>query len=178
MGLDRRCQRDRADCAVTSCQRYIRIGLHRMSLKKSLWLSGAATATWAIFIVLCLVGIDNARIGTLRSKQGLQLSKLGTSSIAPDNLPRAADLLRTSVPVQNRDFPIEALTQSRAWTTLQNTLSAYAERLKLLDAQNRELDHRLQKRSLWTDFAALGAIIINGLLLMLLKRRSGSSNNA
>jgi hypothetical protein len=149
-----------------------------MSLKKPLWLSAAATATWAIFIVLCAVSIDDSRIGTLRSKQGLQLSKLGSTSIAPDNLPRAADLLRTSIPVQNRDFPIAALTQLPAWSTLQNTLSAYAERLKLLDAQNRELDQHLQKRSLWTAFAALVAILINVLLLTLNKRRSGSSSDA
>lgn len=149
-----------------------------MSLKKPLWLSGAATATWAIFIVLCAVSIDDSRIGSLRSKQSLQLSKLGPTSLAPDNLPLAVDLLRTSIPVQNHDFPIAALTQLPAWSTLQNTLSAYAERLKLLDAQNRELDQHLQKRSLWTAFAALVAILINVLLLTLNKRRSGSSSDA
>jgi hypothetical protein len=137
----------------------------------------AFTATSAIFIVLCFVGMDDSRIASLRSRQSLQLSKLGTTSIAPDNLPRAADLLRTSIPVQDHAFPIDTLTRLPAWTTLQNTLSAYAERLKVLDAQNRELDHHLQKRALWTAFAALGVIIVN-LLLALSMRGSGSRNDA
>jgi hypothetical protein len=125
-----------------------------------------------MFFILCLVSIDNSRLGSLRSKHSTQLSQLGLTSIAPDNLPRAADTLRTSIPAQDRDFPIDELTRLPAWTTLQSTLSAYTERLKLLNAQNRELDHRLQQRSLWTAWVALGVIISNVLLYSLNKRRT------
>ncbi len=143
-----------------------------ISLKKSSAISSAAMTMSVVFIVLCFFSIDNSRLSILRSKQSLQLSQLGSTSIAPDNLPLAADIFRTSIPVQDHDFPIDSLTRLPAWTTLQSTLSAYKDRLKLLDTQNRELDHRLQQRSMQTSFAALGAILIS-LLLRVFVRLGG-----
>ena len=128
-------------------------------------------------MVLCLFSIENSRLATLRSKQGIQLSELGTTSIAPDNLPRAAELFRTSLPVQDHEFPVENMTRLPAWSTLQSTLSAYAERLKLLDAQRNEIDRHLQQRALWTSLAALAFIVATGVLSHLGRRTKDTKPN-
>jgi hypothetical protein len=135
----------------------------RANMKNRTWIRHAATATWAVFMVLCLFSIENSRLGTLRSKQSIQLSELGLTSIAPDNLPRAAEIFRTTLRAQDHEFPVENMTRLPAWSTLQSTLSAYAERLKLLDAQRDEIDRHLQQRTLWTSWAALAFMIANGI---------------
>jgi hypothetical protein len=138
------------------------------------WVTWAATATWAVFIVLCLVSIDNSRLSILSSKQRIQLSQLGLASIAPDNLPRAAEIFRTSLPVQDHQFPVNEMTRLPAWSTLQGTLSAYAQRLKLLDAQQQELDRHLQQRSLLTTDGMLASIIAAAILSVLSRRTRGT----
>jgi len=134
------------------------------------WVTGAATAAWAAFMVLCLVSIDNSRLSIRLSRQHIQLSQLGTASIAPDNLPLATEIFRTSLLVQDHQFPVNEMTHLSAWCTLQGTLSAYAERLKLLDVQRQEINHHLQQRSLLTSGAALASIIAT-LILSVLSRR-------
>jgi len=129
-----------------------------MSPTKSQWLWTAYMTMAAVAIVLSFFSIADSRLSSLRSKQNSQLSQLGIISVAPDGLPLAAMGLVVNVRVQDRDFPIDELTQLPAWSTLQTTLSAYAERLKLLDAQGRELDERLRQRSQWTSWASFAAI--------------------
>jgi hypothetical protein len=129
------------------------------------WVSAASTACSAIFIVLCLISISDSKLGILRSKQGMQLSQLGSVSIAPENLPAAGKTLRLRLAAENHDAEVGNASRELAWMTFQNTLSAYAERLKLLDRQSEELDNRLQRRSLWISLAALAAILANSLLL-------------
>jgi hypothetical protein len=111
-------------------------------------------------MVFSLFTIDNSRVASLRSKQSIQLSQLGhNSSIAPDNLPLAAEIFRLRLQSQDADFAVERMTSLPAWSTFQSTLSAYAERLKLLNTQSEEIDRHLQERSSWTTNAALASFI-------------------
>jgi hypothetical protein len=139
-------------------------------MKDRSWSEHAATTALAVSMVLCLFAISDSRLGILRSKQSLQYSELGLTSIAPDNLPRAAEIFRTSIPKQDSDFPIERMTSLPAWNTLNSTLSDYAERLKLLDTQRKEIDRAFQKRSSWTSWAALVSIFAALFLLQFSKR--------
>ena len=144
-----------------------------MFLKNADRLSNATTAARLIFIVMCLYSIDNSELSILRSEQGLQRSQLGSASIAPDNLPLAGEMLRTRLSAPDRDVLGENLSKELAWTTLQSTLSAYAARLKLLDKQSEELDHRLQQRSQLTTWAML-VVVVAGVVLQSLKRMQDS----
>jgi hypothetical protein len=144
-------------------------------MKNRNWITHAVTGTSAVFIVLCLFSVENSRLGTLRSQQSLQLSQLGSASIAPENLPRAADLFLTSLRVQDHEFPVENMTRLPAWSTLQSTLSAYAERLKLVNANSNEIDRHLQQRSLWTALGALAFIVANLVLILMRGRTKDSS---
>jgi hypothetical protein len=143
-----------------------------MPQKTSSRLQVAIASTLAVFIVLCLCNVVDSQFSTLRSRHGIALSQLGSASIAPENLPRSAELALASIAVENHEFPINDLRRSSAWAALTTTLSAYEQRLKLLNAQNVEWDHVLQQRSLWTGCAALGVICLNLALLIASKRLS------
>jgi hypothetical protein len=118
-----------------------------------------------VFFVLFAFHYNNSEIATLRAEQSMRLSQLGLTSISPENLPRAAETLRKSVPVQDARFPIDDLTRLPAWATSKDTLTAYADRLKLMDAQSQELDKILQQRARWTSLGTLGVSVVALLLL-------------
>jgi hypothetical protein len=135
-----------------------------MTQEKSSRLSHAATAASTMLIVLSLVSIDNSRLGILHAKQETELANLSLDSISPENLAKAPESLRLRIVVEDRDFPVKELMQLPAWTTLQTQLSGYAERMKLMRSQQREIGRQLSLRHLWTAIAALVAAMI-GLLV-------------
>jgi len=83
-----------------------------------------------------------AIINILQSRSNRQIGKLGINSIAPENLQTAPESFRLKLRVESRDFPVDEMTKTKAWTELQDELTGYSERLKLMDKQN-------DKRSDW-----------------------------
>jgi hypothetical protein len=138
----------------------------------------AYAITWSMFMVLCCFAIESSTIGIMRTRQRTEITQLGSTSIAPDNLPLAAEMFRTSIPVQDPSFPVDSMTRLPAWKTLQATLDAYRARLKLLDAHNAELDHRLQSRSIFISIAALVMVLANLVVVLIHRWRSGGATRA
>jgi hypothetical protein len=71
------------------------------------------------------------------SKSSLRLSKLDIVSIAPDNLKSAPELFRLKLKVESQNFPVEEMMKTKSWGELQSTVSAYTQRLKLIENHNR-----------------------------------------
>ncbi len=126
-----------------------------MSQRKSDRLFWAFMVGVLAFITTCFLSMSYSQLFSLRMKQSGQLIKLSTS-ISPDNLPLAGEIFQTGIAVEASDFPVEKMVRLKAWKTLQGTLAAYAERLKLLQAQSEELDRQLQRRMLWSSYVAVG----------------------
>jgi len=63
---------------------------------------------------------------------------LGIARIAPENLKRAPESFRISLRAESRDFPVEEMTKTKSWGKLQSTVSGYAQRLELIENQNRQ----------------------------------------
>lgn len=114
-----------------------------------------------MFCILFLYSIDNSRLGILQSKHRSALTKLGSKSISPENLPGAAKTFEVRIPVEDREFPVERMIKLKAWEELNDTLSAYAKRIELMQEQNEELNDRLQRRATWTSWSALAMISLS-----------------
>ena len=100
---------------------------------------------WTAFMVLCLACIVNTR-------QSIEVATLGSGTIAPENLKRSNDLLRTGIVVEQPGFPVEQLVSSHTFREHEARLAAYAARLELLERQNRE-------RGLWLSGLTLAAAL-------------------
>jgi hypothetical protein len=89
------------------------------------------------------------------------LSRLGNNTIAHENLPRAAEMFEVSIPVEDREFPVERMTKLKAWKDLNDTLSAYQKRIELMEEQNAEFRDKFQFRTEWTSWAGLVMISLS-----------------
>jgi hypothetical protein len=151
-----------------------------MSPRTARWFSKAATPMAAAFLVLGVFSIADSRLETLRSKHAAELTQLDFSNIAREDLPRPAEPFRSEVQLITDNSPLDDNTrlstsgasQSRVSTSpdplkrvddqkrkAENKLRASTERVKLLDAQRRELDRHFQQRSRWTFWAMLGCLL-------------------
>jgi hypothetical protein len=101
-----------------------------MKLNKSYWLSNGCVIFSTLFFVFCFIGIEN-------SISSIRVTKLGIVSIAPENLNRSLESFRLSLIVESRDFPAEEMVKTKSWGKLKSTVSAYAQRLELIENQNR-----------------------------------------
>jgi len=101
-----------------------------MKLNKSNWLSNGYVIFATLFFVFGLIFIVN-------SISSSRVSKLGIVSIAPENLNRALESFRLNLIVESRDFPTEEMMNTKSWGEFQSTVSAYAQRLELIENQNR-----------------------------------------
>ena len=102
-----------------------------MKLNKSNWSSNGYVIFTTLFFVFGFIFMEN-------SKSSLRLSKLDIVSIAPDNLKSAPELFRLKLKVESQNFPVEEMMKTKSWGELQSTVSAYAQRLKLIENRNRE----------------------------------------
>jgi len=100
--------------------------------RQSNWASYGYYIFCALFMAGCLLTIVYAEFG-------IELSRLGLTSIAPENLARAPKSFWLALRVEAPDVALEEMTKTKAWTNLQEKVSAYAERLELLERQRRVL---------------------------------------
>ncbi|OQY07743.1 MAG: hypothetical protein B6I25_00900 [Planctomycetales bacterium 4572_13] len=82
------------------------------------------------FFMFCLIFLE-ITISSIR------VSKLDTVSIAPENLNLALETFRFGLMVESHGFPAEAMVKTKSWGQLQSTVSGYAQRLELIENQNR-----------------------------------------
>lgn len=148
-----------------------------MAQKKRGWIETANMCVLTAFCVFSFWSVSDSRLSILRSRQSIELTKLGLTSIAPENLPRAAEIFQSSVAVEAPGFPTEQMTRLEAWKELQGTLSAYAERLKVLNAQGEELNRQLQQGRDWRSYLTL-ALAIGMMVLTVMNRRRMSKDAA
>jgi hypothetical protein len=142
---------------------------------KSLAKAGAAAS--AVFIVLCLVSIDDSQISMFRSRQDFELMRLERPTISRENLRDSEALLGQRLALEHPGIPQDAITSLPAWAEWRSTITAYDARLKLREEQSRELDRRLQRRSLWTSWTALAVIVASVIFRTLSRRQEGDSRN-
>jgi hypothetical protein len=137
-----------------------------ISAKKANWISHGSTAFSTLFYVFCVFCIVDVILSLQVSKLDRQGREHGMpTTIAPKNLEGAPEMFRLSLRVESRDFPTEEMTKMKAWSELQNTVTAYAQRLELMDSQE-------SKRSLVTVglylLSAIGVFVFS-----ILDRRNG-----
>jgi hypothetical protein len=106
-----------------------------MNMKKSDYISKGSIIFATLFVVFAILCI-------MESKYAINITNQGIDTIAPANLKSAPELFRLNLRVESGDFPVEEMTKTKSWGELQKTVSGYAERLELLEKQNR-------RRSLW-----------------------------
>ena len=130
-----------------------------LALMESKHASRAADVLLGMFVALTLVSVADSSISVMRSKQSMQLMGTDHDDSVPDNLLGDADIFE--IYLGHVGSPAEELTRSREWEEFRRHLLGYARRLKLMDAQNDEIDRRLREQELWISFASLGTIALS-----------------
>ena len=67
----------------------------------------------------------------------MSLSKLGSESIAPENLRSVGHRFKLSLAVEENSKSIDDFSESDSWLELESRLNAYADRLELYQQQGR-----------------------------------------
>lgn len=88
--------------------------------------------------VAATLSLVSSLASIIDSRQRSKGHELGIDSIAPENLKRSPDLLRSSIAGEIPNFPLEKLAASKSYKEHEVKLAAYAARLELLEAQNRD----------------------------------------
>lgn len=117
----------------------------KVSDKNMNWALKGQTVFYTLFMVFCALSI-------VESIAHMRLIKLDIDTIAPQNLPRLAEMFELSLKVESPDFPIEEMTESESWSTLQDKLTGYAQRLEMME--NYSLT-----RLKWTSYCTLASVI-------------------
>ncbi len=147
-----------------------------LSKWKVTWISHSFVICYSLLFVFCYISIADTKFSTRMTESKLQAYENGIpSSLAPSNLKRIPEHLRLSLQVESRDFPTEQLTQTKAWSELQNTLAEYARRLDFIEEQNRLWERRDMKRSDWFLYLTLACVF--GLLILDLSDRENRKIN-
>ena len=129
-----------------------------MKVNKVDWISNLIIIFNTILIVFCGLSI-------VESMSSIRVSKLGIESIAPEVLKQAPKSFRLNLKVECPDFPVEEMMKTESWIELQNSVSAYAERLEILKHQNRQ-------RSLWISLVSVVSIIGVGIFFFFKMKRN------
>ena len=101
-----------------------------------------------LFLVLCGLSIRN-------SKNSTKLSELGLTSIAPQNLLSSAESLRLGLAVETDNKSTEIISGSKSWAQHEKRLTAYTERLELLEEQRRKQSGLISKLSVASSLSML-----------------------
>ena len=128
-----------------------------VNARRGNWSSYGYTVFWSLFMAGCLLSIVLSTFGTKRSKFELELMGPGLSNtVAPQNLASAPESFRLSLRVEAPDVAVEEITQTKAWADLQESVSAYAQRLELMERQKRYVD----KQRLWLSGWVTGLTLV------------------
>ncbi|MBK1833573.1 hypothetical protein [Roseibacillus ishigakijimensis] len=90
-------------------------------------------ASYTLFFTFCGMSILDMRDNT-------ELSNLGTTNTAPENLRRSAESLRLGLAVEIGSQTAGQVSSSESWADLEDKLSSYSQRLELLEDQKRKRD--------------------------------------
>lgn len=120
------------------------------------------TVSLTLFFVFCGMSM-------LNSYSDRKLSELGTETIAPANLRRAAESFRLGLAVERHSKTIDDISDSDSWKELESDLSDYADRLELLREQRRSRNRLV----MWMYLAAAISMAVFSFA-----RRSTRSNEA
>ena len=115
-------------------------------------IGAAQHAMTAIFFVLCGLSI-------LQSLQSIEMSKLGGTSIAPENLRRAGESFQIGLAVDLKDMP--DYTATRSWRELNEELDAYATRLELHTTHQRRMQFIIMIAYMVSGFGMAGLSIVS-----------------
>jgi hypothetical protein len=116
----------------------------RTNMKKTHWTSYGMIVCYTLFFVFCFFFIIDSRFSSRLAQLNLRAAERGLPmSISPKNLESAPESFRLGLRAESGSFPTEEMTKTKAWNTLQNTVSGYAQRLDILEKQHR-------KQSSWT----------------------------
>lgn len=126
-------------------------------MQKAGWISHGHAICNTLFFVFCSLFIANGVLGIQFSKLNIRLSQLDLQGVergmpmtsAPQNLESVPESFRLGLRVESRDFPTEEMTQTQAWSGLQNTATAYAQRLELMQSGLQRIDSQNTNLSLW-----------------------------
>ena len=149
-----------------------------MSQNSARWYSRIATAMAASFCILGVFSMVDSRYETIRAKHRAQLTQLDFSNIAREDLPRPVEPFPNDIQLTNGNLPLDnnlsvpGRSESNATSNpkrlqrledqkekAEERLGAATKRVKLLDAQRRELDRHFQQRSNWTHLVMMGSLI-------------------
>ena len=141
--------------------------------KKAKWVSYGYYLFAGLAITGSILGITHAHFNIQLSKLGIQFSEfgiersdLGSISTAPTNLASAPESFRLALRREAPNISVDEMTQTKAWSDLQEEASAYAQRLEVMNRQMRDLQEhqmrlsrRMSRRFLWTSLLTLPSAI-------------------
>jgi len=153
--------------------------------KKANWIPYGLVIALGLSILSSSLGILVSRFSTKLSEFSLDLTDLslersesGLSTIAPENLARAPESFRRHLQQEAPHLSVEEMTKTRAWSTLQEDVSAYAQRLELLERQMRDismhdvaLTHWRTRVSLWVSGLGIASSVGLPVFLILTLRQ-------
>lgn len=118
--------------------------------------------------------IDDWHLNNLRRTQAEQISQLEFASIAAEDVSPGLEPLQSDIPLELKSSEIAPLSEEKSAEsklfnrlkrldaknrTAENKLAAAKRRLRLVEAQKRELDDYLRQQSHWISAAMLGCLI-------------------
>lgn len=125
-----------------------------MKTNKLGYISKGSIIFTALFFAFCILFIMECLDAT-------RVVDLGIDTIAPENLKNAPESFRLRLQVESRDFPVEKMMKTESWGQLEKEVLGYAERLELLEKQNRR--RRLLGALVYL-ISALGMAAFSGLV--------------
>ncbi len=144
--------------------------------KKAKWFSYGRNFFSYLFIVLAVLSTSESMFGIRLSKLDMELSRfdlerseLDLISISPRVLANTPQSfwLSLRVEVEAPDVSLEEIPKTKAWKTLQEKVSAYAQRLELMERQMRDIRQQELRLSVWISnlylASAVGLVVFSAL---------------
>lgn len=157
-----------------------------MTARQRKWVSRGYSVSWAAFFMFCILSIVESEVSIRLSKLGIRFSEFDLErvsesplvSAAPDNLASAPESFRRSLRVEAPEVSVEEMTKTKAWRDLQESVSGYAGRLRLLKRQHQQIEDQFMglqayvaKLSMWTTW--LYAVAAAGMIIFTFLNRNG-----
>jgi hypothetical protein len=142
-----------------------------MSMTKANWPSYGYSVISTLFITFCILSIVESKFCIRFSQFSMERSKLGLISIAPENLAGAPESFWYKLRVEAPDVAAEEMTKTKAWSRLQEQVSAYAQRLELMERQSEDIEEHFMRLSTWTSWLTLALAVGMAALAILMNRK-------
>jgi hypothetical protein len=130
-----------------------------MNRKKTNWLSYAYVVALALFVASCALNIAASEYSSRLSDSASGL--IGVAPAHPDMVLRS---FCRGLKVEAPRVSVEEMTETKAWSTLQENVSAYAQRLDLMEQQIHGTEQQFRRFSRWTTWLPPGFLVAAGVL--------------